>query len=72
MNKNTLYTYMHNCEKVRQSFLLKKIKKLILKEGASLSISFFCRNIAKMQWKARKNGYFYIKVASRNTTTEVQ
>lgn len=33
---------------------------------------FFCRNIAKMQWKARKNGYFYIKVASRNITTEVQ
>ena len=33
---------------------VKKIKKLILKEGASLSISFFCRNIAKMQWKARK------------------
>ena len=33
---------------------------------------FFCRNIAKMQWKARKNGYFYIRVASRNITTEVQ
>lgn len=51
---------------------VKKIKKLILKEGASLSISFFCRNIAKMQWKATKNGYFYIRVASRNITTEVQ
>lgn len=58
MNKNTLYTYMHNCEKVGQNFLLKKIKKLILKEGASLSISFFCRNIAKMQWKAGKKWLF--------------
>ena len=33
---------------------------------------FFCRNIAKMQWKARKNGYFYIRVVSRDITTEVQ
>ena len=51
---------------------VKKIKKLILKEGAYIVDFFFCRNIAKMQWKARKNGYFYIKVASRNITTEVQ
>lgn len=42
-------------------------------EGRCFNVDFFfCRNIAKMQWKARKNGYFYIRVVSRDITTEVQ
>lgn len=51
---------------------VKKIKKLILKEGASLSISFFVAILRKCSEKPEKNGYFYIRVASRNITTEVQ
>ena len=62
MNKNTLYTYMHNCEKVRQSFLLKKIKKLILKEGASLSISFFVAILRKCSGKPEKMVIFISKL----------
>lgn len=51
---------------------VKKDKEIDFEGKCFIVDFFFCRNIAKMQWKARKNGYFYIRVASRNITTEVQ
>lgn len=61
---------MHDGMEVRQSFV-KKDKEIDLEGRCFIVDFFFGRNIAKMQCKARKNGYFYIKVASRNITTEV-
>lgn len=49
MNKNTLYTYMHNCEKVWQSFFVNKDKEIDFEGRCFIVDFFFCRNIAKMQ-----------------------
>ena len=54
---------MHDGIKVCQSFLLKKIKKWILKEGASLSISFFVAILRKYSEKPEKMVIFISKLA---------
>lgn len=51
---------------------VKKDKEIDFEGRCFIVDFFFCRNIEKMQWKARKNGYFYIRVVSCNITTEVQ
>ena len=54
---------MHDGIKVCQSFLLKKIKKLILKEGVSLSISFFVAILRKCSGKPEKMVIFISKLS---------
>lgn len=55
MNKNTLYTYMHNCEKVWQSFFVNKDKEIDF-EGRCFIVDFFflsqyCENVVESQKK---------------------
>ena len=38
---------------------VKKDKEIDFEGRCFIVDFFFCRNIAKMQWKARKNGYFF-------------
>ena len=49
---------------------VKKDKEIDFEGRCFIVDFFFCRNIAKMQWKARKNGYLDMTIANLNRTTD--